>query len=69
MAIGSAIRFTGTLGKFTWRMLATVLLVWCVGSFLVAPVVGRAIRQGRVAQGEGVLAHDVPSPQRSLEVA
>ena len=24
--------------------MATVLLVWCVGSFLVAPVVGRAIR-------------------------
>jgi hypothetical protein len=26
MAIGSAIRFTGTLGKFTWRMLAVVLV-------------------------------------------
>lgn len=28
-------------------MLATVVVVWCVGSFVLAPVVGRAIRGAR----------------------
>lgn len=28
-------------------MLATVLVLWCLAAVVVAPVVGRAIRQGR----------------------
>lgn len=28
-------------------MLATVLVVWCVGSVLLAPLVGRAIRSNQ----------------------
>jgi hypothetical protein len=28
-------------------MLATVVVVWCVGAFLLAPVVGRAMRGTR----------------------
>lgn len=28
-------------------MLATVLVVWCVGSVLLAPLVGRAIRRNQ----------------------
>jgi hypothetical protein len=31
-------------------MLATVLTVWCVASFLLAPFVGRAIRASRRAE-------------------
>ena len=38
MAIGSAIRFTGTLGKFTWRMLATVLVGQAIAISLGAMV-------------------------------
>lgn len=30
--------------------MATVLIVWCVGSFLLAPIVGRAIRYRPVLQ-------------------
>ena len=30
-------------------MLATVLIVWCVGSFVMAPSVGRLIRSNRAA--------------------
>ena len=48
-------------------MLATVVVVWCVGAFLLAPVVGRAMRGSR----------SEPTPQavepvrisKSLEVA
>ncbi|MFY9343411.1 MAG: hypothetical protein WAT39_13020 [Planctomycetota bacterium] len=31
-------------------MLATLLVSWCVGSFLAAPVIGRAIRSARRAE-------------------
>lgn len=43
-------------------MLATVLTVWCVGSFVVAPFIGRAIRASR--RGETRQA-----ASQSLEVA
>ena len=43
-------------------MLATVLTVWCVGSFVVAPFIGRAIRASR--RGEASTATG-----RTLEVA
>ena len=42
MAIGSAIRFTGTLGKFTWRMLATVLVGQAI-SISLGALVARGI--------------------------
>lgn len=42
MAIGSAIRFTGTLGKFTWRMLAMVLVGQAI-SISLGALVARGI--------------------------
>jgi hypothetical protein len=38
MALPSAIRFTGPLGKFTWRMLATVLIGQAIAVSLGAMV-------------------------------
>jgi hypothetical protein len=47
-------------------MLATLLLGWCVGSFLVAPFIGRAIRAARRPEAE---AFAVAAASQSLEVA
>jgi hypothetical protein len=48
-------------------MLATVLVVWCVGSFLLAPVVGRAMRGQRSEPLPASVAKC--TVEKSLEVA
>ncbi|MGA8046405.1 MAG: DUF4233 domain-containing protein [Dermatophilaceae bacterium] len=42
MGFGSALRFTGTMGKFTWRMLAVVLVGQAI-SISLGAMVGRGI--------------------------
>ncbi len=46
-------------------MLATVVVLWCVGSFLIAPLVGRAMRGARV----DALPTPLAAAAKSLEVA
>ena len=48
-------------------MLATVVVVWCVGAMLLAPVVGRAMRGAR-AEPKPESAASVPV-REGLEVA
>ncbi len=51
-------------------MLATLLVVWCLGSLIAAPVIGRAIRKGQSAPGGAVESGVLSSGRaRSAEVA
>ncbi len=47
-------------------MLMTVVVMWCIGSFVLAPVVGRAIRGARP---EPAAPQSMPAVSKSLEVA
>jgi hypothetical protein len=50
-------------------MLATVVVVWCVGSFVLALVVGRAIRGARLEPTPASQSLPKVSVPGSLEVA